>query len=309
VDFPIKEAMILAAGFGERLRPLSLRRPKPLFPVLNRPMLSHWLGRLESLGVREVVVNAYYLKELMEDFVEGNRSSFPSLSIHTSVEDEVLGTGGGLWRAKERFKGPFFVVNADIYSDLSLADLGRAHLKGGSPFTLALVDCPSKATVSVDSEGRILGFREKAPLPGESIRLCGTGIMVLEPELLSRLPQGPSDVIDALRGSIPAGGAPGFISPKPFFWADMGTFEDYLKLNRKLAEGRSHLEEGAEILGELSGFVVAEKGAVAEEGSFVKDSVLWNNAYVEKGARLDSVIAAGRVKAGANLSGGYVVDA
>jgi mannose-1-phosphate guanylyltransferase len=308
VVFPIKEAMILAAGFGERLKPLSLIRPKPLFPVLNRPMLRHWLERLQGIGVTEVVINAHYLKEQILDFAEENRADFPGLSIFVSLEDEVLGTGGGLRHARERFTGSFFVINADIYTDLSLSELGRAHSSGGSLFTMALIDYPRKATVSVDSKGSLIGFREKAPIPGESRRLCGTGIMVLEPEILQRLPKGPSDIIDSLRREIPASGAGSYESPEPFFWMDMGTPEDYLALNRSLAKGSVHAEEGAYIMGEVEGFLIAEKGAVTLKGSFVKDSVLWNNAYVESGSCIKSVIAAGRVKAGTKLSEGLIAD-
>jgi mannose-1-phosphate guanylyltransferase len=271
-------------------------------------MLLYWLTKLEAIGVRDVIINAYYLKEMIEEFVIKERENFPSLSIHLSIEKEVLGTGGGLYNAKNRLNRTFFVINSDIYTDLSLDALRKAHFIKNSLATFGVLDSPYKATVSVGEEGRIIGFRENEPLSGEKAKLLGTGIMILEPRVLDNLPLGRSDIIDTLKAEIQRGElltAYKPDDPQPF-WVDMGTPQDYFRLNHILAKGRHFLDKGANIQGETSGFLVAEKGAVTMKGSVVTDSILWNGAYVEKGAKLSGMIVAGRVKSGVRLSGGVV---
>ncbi|MDR2350527.1 MAG: NTP transferase domain-containing protein, partial [Deltaproteobacteria bacterium] len=264
-------AMVLSAGFGERLKPLSLSRPKPLFPVLNRPMLGRWFDKLAAAGVGEVVVNAHHLKEMIADFVGREREKHPGLTIRLSVEDDVLGTGGGLKRAGGFLDRTFYCVNADILTDLRLKDLAAFHFDGEKDLTLAALDNPAKATVSVGADGRILGFREKAPLENETAKLFGTGVMVMEPRILGKIPDGPSDIVDTLRAEAEAGRDMRVFrprNPEPF-WTDVGTPEDYYRANLVLSQGMRHLEEGAEILGETSGFLVAEAGALTEKGSLV----------------------------------------
>ncbi|MDR1082077.1 MAG: NTP transferase domain-containing protein, partial [Deltaproteobacteria bacterium] len=222
---PPASAMLLAAGLGTRLRPLSLKRPKPLFPVLNRPMLRFWLERLHSAGVRLTVVNAFHLAPMVEEFVEGISSEFPGMETAVSRESAAMGTGGGLKLASGRFGGPLYVVNSDIYSEIPLLSLAGAHAaRPGVLATLSVLDRPRKATVSVGSGGRILAFRERSPVPGEIGRLCGAGVMVLEPEALARLPPGPSDVIAELARMLSEGSeARAFRLDPDAFWCDMGT--------------------------------------------------------------------------------------
>jgi NDP-sugar pyrophosphorylase family protein len=299
--------MLLAAGLGTRLRPLSFGRPKPLFPVLNRPMLRFWLERLHAADVRLVVVNAFYLAPMVEEFVERAASDFPGMEIAVSRERAVLGTGGGLKQAACSFGDTLYVVNSDIYSEIPLDSLADAHSsRPGILATLAVLDRPRKATVSVGADDRILAFREREPVQGELGRLCGAGIMVLEPEALSGLPSGPSDVIAELGRMLTEGlEVQAFHLEPGAFWCDMGTPDDYYALNHRLARGGC-FTEGARIDSETQGFIAAEPGAWIQEGASVRDSILWSGAVVEPGCVLSGMIVAGRAHSGSRLSGGVI---
>ncbi|MDR2441898.1 MAG: nucleotidyltransferase family protein [Deltaproteobacteria bacterium] len=307
-------AMLLCAGFGQRLRPLTLKRPKPLFPVLNRSMLSYWLSRLSDSGIERVIINAHYQAEMLIEAVNYERSRFSHLEIIVSMEPEILGTGGGLKAAAKFFNGPFFVVNVDIWSDISLLSLYKAHMAEviKPSATIALIDCPYKATVSLDINGRIIGFRSKAPLKGETRRLCGAGLMVLDPEILLKMPEGFSDIIDRLISYWDKGKPIGVFYPKAF-WLDMGTVEEYFDLNFRLASGRrfwgENCDNNLKFKGaQIEGFLVAEEGAQIFPGAKVKDCVLWREASIGPEAIVTGAIVAGMVPEKAVITGGAVVN-
>jgi NDP-sugar pyrophosphorylase family protein len=270
-------------------------------------MLRIWLERLHAAGVGLAVVNAFYLAPMLEAFLEEARPDFPGMEIAVSRERSVLGTGGGIREASAHFDGPLLVANSDVYGDIPLDALAAAHAsRPGALATLAVLDRPDKATVSVGEGGRILSFRERDPVPGETERLCGAGAMVLSPEAVRRLPPGPSDVIAELGAMLSEGGEAGILRLAPdAFWCDMGTPSDYFALNARLAGG-GRFAEGARIDGATSGFIVAEPGVMICEGATVRDSVLWSGAVVEPGCVLSGMIVAGRARSGARLSGGVI---
>jgi mannose-1-phosphate guanylyltransferase len=307
----ISTAMILAAGFGQRLKPLSLLRPKALFPVLNKSMVNHWLTRLQEAGVEKVVINAHYLADNLILALKSAINEFKDLEIIILVEKEtILGTGGGIKNALKYLKGNFLVVNVDIFTDISLTELFQAHMNNpGCAATLAVVDRPLKATVSVGHNDRLLGFRSPQPLPGEVRRLCGAGLMVLNETL--DLPEGFSDIIEQLAAIHLNGQSSGQNQVQvalfeDVFWSDMGTVADYWALNSRLARGMTIAEEPLE--GKFSGFLVSEKGAKVAKDAFVKDCVLWSGADIGPGASVISSVVAGKVSAGEVVEGEAVID-
>ncbi|MDR1486645.1 MAG: NTP transferase domain-containing protein, partial [Deltaproteobacteria bacterium] len=264
----ISTAMILAAGFGQRLQPLSKIRPKALFPVLNRTMLHYWLSNLREYGVETVVINVHYLADAIIQAVREMKDEFVDLQILVVEEKErILGTGGGIKHALKFLKGPFLIVNVDIFTDISLAQLTMAHLVASNCLaTVAVVDYPTKANVSLGPGDALLGFRASKPLPGEVRRMHGAGLMVLDE--VSDLPDGPSDIIELL-SSARLAGAKVQVAPFPqVYWADIGTLSDYWALNAHLAQGRVVTQEKLEAT--LSSFVVIENGAKVSSGAFIK---------------------------------------
>jgi mannose-1-phosphate guanylyltransferase len=318
------EAILLAAGLGERLRPLTTLRPKPLFPVLNRTQLSYWLDRLQAAGVERVVVNVHHLAGKLLEALAMERRGRPGLELIESLEPErPLGTGGGIGKALrgplKGGSGPLLIVNVDIRSDLDLLSLLDAHERlGRPPATLALVDRPERATVGLGEGGIILGFRSKTPWPGEVAKLCGAGIMVLEREASELIPEGVSDIVEILgRGPRRPAGVrlPGSL------WADMGSPADYLELNRLLAGAARFYGDSPSSPGglaphdlaphgpapwpgvEVEGFLCAEAGAVVRPGARLKDSILWREAVIGEGAVVEGSVVAAEIGPGERAVG------
>src|SRR3989339_2285463 len=140
------KAAVLAAGLGTRLRPLTDICPKPLLPVLNRPLLGLVLAQLEDAGCLQVAVNTHHLADQVHDFLRSEPWGF---LLSVSREPEILGTGGGLRQLGEILReGPVLAINADILSDLDLDEVYRAH-QPGAVSTLVLHDCPAYNNVWV----------------------------------------------------------------------------------------------------------------------------------------------------------------
>jgi mannose-1-phosphate guanylyltransferase len=301
-----ESAMLLAAGFGQRLRPLSFLRPKPLFPVLNKTMLFFWLEKFSFLGLKTVVINVHYLSSAMIEAIEVLKPAFP-FEIITSYEPNILGTGGGIRAALNHFKTPFYVVNSDIYTTFDLKQLAIFHQSPPwAPASLAVCDYPSRATVSLDKKGNILGFRSANPLPNEFKKVQGTGLMVVEPDFIKTLPQGPSDIIWGLMDFMSQGSPPKAFDINGAFWNDMGTVKDYFLLNKSLAQGQTLIMDKTLFEGFTSGFVLAQKGARVEKGAQIVDSILWPEALVRAGALVKEAVVAGEVRAGETVLGGVV---
>ncbi len=186
---PAPRAMVLAAGFGTRLRPLTESIPKPLVPVANRPLLEYTFALLAAAGVREAIVNAHHLAERLE---EGLRTLEPSgLELHLSRESRILGTAGGLKRA-EAFLGAwtFLLLNGDFLVDLDLRRVLDFHREQRATATMVLMPDQTAGVLGVDPDGVIRRFIAPRPDDEPAGRLsCGfTGIHVLEPEVFRLIP-------------------------------------------------------------------------------------------------------------------------
>ena len=120
------KAIILAAGFGTRLKPLTNKLPKPMFPVLNRPILEHALHFLSSQGIKEIAINLHHQSEKIIDYF-GNGKNF-KVELHFSKEENILGTAGGIKKLELFFKDEtFLVINSDILVDINLKDVLKFH--------------------------------------------------------------------------------------------------------------------------------------------------------------------------------------
>ncbi len=189
----IRRAMVLAAGFGTRLAPLTDTVPKPLVPVAGAPFLDHLLALLAGGGVREVVMNLHHLGHLIEAHV-GDGARF-GLTVRYSRETTILDTGGGIRHAQPLLDGePFFVANGDSLLEASLAEVAEFHRARGGIATLALRPDPDAARlglVEIDADARIRrisGRPEGAAAAGPLRGLMFPGLHVLEPAIFSHMP-------------------------------------------------------------------------------------------------------------------------
>lgn len=183
--------MILAAGPGSRLRPLTARTPKCMMPVGGRPLLEHILRRLGGYGVNDVVINLHHCgAAVREYFGDGRRFG---VAITYSEEPRLLGTAGAVRKMARHFRGPFFVWYGDNLSRCRMDRLYRRHVEGRAALTVALFrrrDPAASGIAELDRRGAIVRFVEK-PAPGEIFsHWVSAGIFVVEPAVLELLVDG-----------------------------------------------------------------------------------------------------------------------
>lgn len=222
------KAMILAAGKGERMRPLTLHTPKPLVPVAGVPLIEYHLRALAAAGFTEIVINHAWLGQQIEDHL-GDGSRF-GLSIRFSAEGEPLETGGGIFKALPLLGDqPFLLVNGDIWTDYDFAGL-RQPLQGLAH--LVLVDNPGHHGAG---DFRLADGRVEDGA-GTDDTLTFSGISVLDPALFAECRAGAFKLAPLLRAAM----ADGQVSGEHFRgqWVDVGTLERLAEVERLLAERR-----------------------------------------------------------------------
>ncbi|MGC8492643.1 MAG: sugar phosphate nucleotidyltransferase [Syntrophobacteraceae bacterium] len=299
--------MILSAGLGTRLLPLTDCRPKALAPVRGVTMLEFWIERLARCGFDSLYLNAFHLREKIDAAVSAGKWPVPVKVLHESV---LLGTGGGIRSAAEYAAGePFVVVNVDILSNADLGALYRRHKLSGAPVSLLLHDWPAFNNVAVSRDGFVLGFGREAEeihRKDESTRLMAfTGIHCIDPSAVSNAALGaPCDIIALYRGLIAKGDPPAALFQRDILWREMGSVESYAKLNRELARldpglfapietGKAlSVHPEARVAPDccLEGSVAIGRGTVIEDGVRLEDVILWDDVRVEKGSCLKECI-------------------
>jgi mannose-1-phosphate guanylyltransferase len=285
------KAMILAAGLGTRLLPLTSRRPKPLVPVGNRPIIDHTINWLKANGVDEIIVNVHHHREQMGHYLDGGRPF--GMKIHISEEPEILGTGGGLQKTRWFWdREPFIVVNGDILTDIDLTKVYQTHRGRDDLVTLVLHDFAPFNQIKLNGLKDILEINPQ-PEPG---RLAFTGIHVLEPEVLDHIPGGRySCILECYRALIAAKqSVRGYVVENPY-WRDAGTIESYMEANRENLNGAPFLLGRHCVVHEharLTDWAVLGYRICVEKGVEIARSVLWEDVTVKKGVRvIDAVVA------------------
>jgi NDP-sugar pyrophosphorylase family protein len=270
------KAMILAAGLGTRLRPLSDLRPKALMPVANRPTLAWNIEYLIRHGVTEIVVNVHHHTEQMLSFLQ---SSHFQARIEIRVETDILGTGGGIrntigfWDHE-----PFVVMNGDILTDTDLTAALEQHKKTRALATLILHDHPPFNKIRIDATGRITDIPRAYGPEG----LAFTGIHILEPDILPHIPEGFSDIVDCYRRLMNEGRSILSYVSRGHGWHDIGSLPDYLRANRALAPELFTVGPGCRIHPAVKFMDWAVIGANChlEKGAEISRSVLWDGVRV-----------------------------
>lgn len=289
------QAMILAAGFGTRLLPHTLLRPKPLFPILNQPLLLLTIRHLQHVGCDHIIVNCHHLGQQIIDMLAG----VPGVTV--LPEASILGTGGGLRGALPLLRDePLLVTNGDIYHSFDLRHLYDRHVAAGNPVSLAMHDYPRFNTVRVEG-GRIGEFAGTTGIDCKAF----TGIHVIDPRILAGIePQRYSCILERYRQLLAAGVEIAAVEVDGY-WTDMGTPEDYLHLHGGLLTGT--VPRWPE-MGEMSGapFFYGQKTAMradlhcedwcclgdVEIGEDVRLArvVAWDGVRITGGSRLSDVL-------------------
>lgn len=196
----ITKGMILSAGLGTRLLPITERFPKPLVPVLNQANILHTVSLFKRAGITDLVINLFHLPERIEEFFNDLDSS--QFRVRFSKEDILLGTGGGVKKAQDLFGGEAFVLaNCDFVSNLSIEELIQKHQRSGAWATMALVQDPARqplySPVGVSETGMLCSLPKKKTADPFREGIF-TGVHVLEPSVFSFLEEKPSGINDVL---------------------------------------------------------------------------------------------------------------
>ncbi|MBM4123903.1 MAG: NDP-sugar synthase [Nitrospira sp.] len=244
------KAMILAAGLGTRLRPLTNHRPKPLLPIAGRPLIVWNLLLLRRHGITEVIVNLHHLGPLIEEAL-GDGAAL-GLRLTYSYEPVILGTGGGIKQAEPFFCGePFLVLNSDTLLEIDLGAVMQFHHRQGGLATMVLRDDPEAArwgAVEVDADQRVLRINGRGVADvGPSATRMFAGVHVMHPKLLRDVPAGrESSIIDAYIREIERGEAV-FGFRMTGYWSDVGTPQRYEEAQRDVDAGRIDLASRANL--------------------------------------------------------------
>lgn len=242
------KAMILAAGEGTRLKPLTVDTPKVLLPVGGVPIIEYTLLWLKSHAVTEVAINLNYLGSKITDFLgDGSRLG---IRITYSHEPTLLGTAGGIKKVEHFFDSTFAVIYGDIFTDFSLSAMLDYHRKKKAIATLALLRVLRPwevGVVEINEEGRILSFVEKPPRGQEVGNLASGGIYILEKEILNYIPsEGFCDFAYDIFPRITKLGLRiyGYCLSHEDYLMDIGTKEKYLQINEDVRVGKVKLTCG-----------------------------------------------------------------
>ena len=307
------KAMLLAAGEGTRLRPLTLTLPKPLVPVANVPLLVRTIGLLRAHGITQIAVNLYHKGAAIRDTL-GNGSGL-GVALHYSDETVLLGTAGGVKRMESFLDEPFLVLYGDNLYRADFAPLVKTHTKSGAIATIATFTTPTPTVcglVETNAAGYVTRFVEKPPASDVFTNQANAGVYVCDPGVFAYIPGGAvcdfgADVFPA----ILAGGAHRLAAaPLGGYLQDAGTVDNYRKANWDVldgATGDAALAVCGMTLGEdtllsssavLDGRNIIGGDCFVGENAHLTDCIVWNSCRIGPGAILTSAILGRNVVVG-----------
>ena len=240
------KAVILAGGLGTRLRPVTGEHPKPMVPLLGKPMMEHIVALLRENGFNQICAALHYRAgEIMAHFGDGRRFG---VNMEYRIETENLGTAGSVRNCRDFFgEEDFLVISGDAACDFKLTELIQAHRQKGAAATIALSSqrLPLRYGLAVtDAQGRIRSFIEKPEWPRVVTDLVNTGIYVLSPRAMEAVPEGPFDFGSDLFPKLLQAGEPLYGLVMDGYWADIGTPQDYYRCCADALDGKLRLTPG-----------------------------------------------------------------
>jgi mannose-1-phosphate guanylyltransferase/phosphomannomutase len=340
------KAVVMAGGFGTRLRPLTEKLPKPMTFVANRPMMEHVVRLLAKEGILEHEVLLYFFPEKISSYFRDG-AQWGAAMNHITAETDY-GTAGAVKNAEDRLTGTFLVISADIITDIALSGAIEFHKERKAAVTIVLTRVPNPlqyGIVITEEDGRIVRFLEK-PGWGEVFSdTINTGIYIIEPEVLALIP--PKKNYDFSKNLFPAmlergDRLLGYVAEG--YWKDVGNLDEYLNVHLDILAGKVRIDfEGRQVgavernvwIGEnakvdytadlvnvllgkdcvvRSGVtlknVVAGDGCVIEDGTVIQSSVLWPRVTVGKGVRiLENIVGSDSdIRSGAFLAERAVIS-
>ena len=293
--------MVLAAGFGKRLQPLTRILPKPMFPVLGRPLLSHTFDLLRSANISEVAVNIHHLPDSIINYFEKEKP--PHLNLHFSREERILGTAGGIKKMQGFLEdGSFILINSDIITDIALNQVIDFHKKNNSKLTLVV------------RQDHFVGASSKN-IPEKTTRVMFTGIQIMEPEIFERIPAGQfCGTTEDIFPQMVQDGIPIYGYIYDGYWKDMGSRESYLQVNADALDEKVFLK--GIFPNELNGpfiippALVGHNCHIAENSKIGPHTVIGPNCKIKNGAVVENSILweGGTIGVGSTVKGSVVTQ-
>jgi NDP-sugar pyrophosphorylase family protein len=312
------KALILAAGYGKRLEPLTIAVPKPMVPIVNLPTMQHNIELLKRHGFIELAANIHYHPEQIENYF-GDGAAF-DVNLSYSFEDQLLGTAGGVKKMARGLRETFLVLSSDALTDINLKNMVAFHKKNKALATIALsrvLKVNDFGVVLQNDNGKIIGFQEKPSPETARSDMANAGIYIFEPEILEMIPAGFYDFGKQLFPRLVEEKVPFYGYPMVEYWNDVGGLEKYIQSNYDAMQGAVQLNipgkkvssstwlgervkidssarfEGAVIIGDrchigkdvyIKDAVIGDK-CVVEEGAVITGSVIWSDAVLGEGAQ------------------------
>jgi len=301
---PSTKAIILAAGFGTRLKPLTDVLPKALVPLVNRPLVLHTICRLVQNGITDIGINTHHLADHVKQFAAEQHEC----RLHISHEPSILGSAGGIagFRGYLKDEDYFIVCNADSVSNITV-DLFLPEFLRHSPFiTMVLTDNPGTNNVCINKNLEVTDLRDTLRPPKVFARMTYTGIACMNRTFLDLIPPGSSELVPLLLELIrKKTGCVRAVVAHSAAWRDIGTIDSYLQAHREILQQRRPLipeqliPEDALYIGKntyvdenctSSGFLsIGSNCRIGSECS-LHDCVIWDNTTVPSGSFLNNAV-------------------
>lgn len=318
------QAVVMAGGFGTRLRPLTANIPKPMTPLLNKPIIEHIIELLKKHDITDIIMILYHQAEIIRDYFKDGKKF--GVKIQYVKPDADYGTAGAVYCGYELINDRFIIISGDVVTDFDLSQAIKFHEKRKSVSTLVLTRAKNPlqfGIVLTDNDGKITKFFEKPSWSEVFSDTINTGIYVLEKDTLGLVPKARGNKTDCdfskdlfpflLKNKLPLFGA-----TLSGYWRDVGSLEDYIKTNLEALKGKAYLPLAKGLT--RNGCIIAPSSKISRTakvinsvigpkcyiapGAVIKDSIIWNNTSVEDNTRINySVICNNvRIKPGCRIN-------
>jgi mannose-1-phosphate guanylyltransferase len=326
----LMKALFLAGGMGTRLKPLTDELPKPMVPIMNKPLLERSMANLRKCGIHDIVISTCYKSKYIKDYF-GDGSKF-GLNIEYVSEDIPLGTGGAIKKTDNLYDDTFLVFNADIICNMDFTHLIKFHKSKSAAVTIAVtqVENPSAyGVIEYDKNDYAVSFTEKPEADKIKSNYINAGVYVFEPSVLKNIPTDrPVSVEREVFPDILKNGDKIAVYKGCSYWMDIGTLEKYLQTHEDIMsgdckiqgvhfddqtvfkEGKCIIDATALITGPVyignnvkigayatigPNAVIGDDVCIHVSGSVI-DSVVWNNADIGSYAKIKGSVATSNCK-------------
>jgi len=305
------KAVIMAGGEGTRLRPLTSNAPKPLLPLVNKPMMEHIVDLLQQHGFDEIVVTVAFMANAIRNYF-GDGSEFGVKMIY-ATEESPLGTAGSVRNAMEHLTERFLVISGDVLTDIDLSAIVAFHDQQQAMATIGLVHVENPlefGIVITKEDGTIERFLEKPTWGQVFSDTINTGIFVLEPEIFDYIaPDQPVDFSSEVFPKLLAEGRPLYGAIADGYWEDVGTLDAYISAHRDILDEKVRVNVPGFELGD--GVRLGEGAEIHPDAIITGPAVIGDNCRIEAGAKLGKYVVLGanvRVRSDALLERTVVHD-